>query len=124
MSILGELATACIAGRDEKSCVKLHVLAWEIPTIEKELSHVIGERLIILPWPEPGPERLQLMAKFMDQRDLLTALRSSRAGDPSPQPSLWSHGTRVRALEQLHQGLTNAVANIEGEIKELRSLTK
>ena len=104
-----ELFSRCLRG-DREACVRLWILYYLLPRLEKELEEILSAQVavgpVVPPWSGPDPW-------IIKERDLVHALL-----DPDPQPAI-SIVDQLKASILLRDALTNVVKWLDSKIDQM-----
>ena len=95
-----------------RSCYIYHYL---LPQLEKELAKIKIRVGPIIP-PGPGPDPPPFFNVAGVERELVRAF----AGDPDPEPNVFSRDVRLKATVSFRKSLADTIASLDKEIEALR----
>jgi hypothetical protein len=98
-----------------EACERCYIFHYLLPHLEKEFERLrVPVTPVVIPIPRPDPPPFFNVARF--ERDLVHAF----AGEPNPQPSIFSLQMRLKATVSFRKALEKTIETVDKEIAALR----
>jgi hypothetical protein len=97
------------------ACRKCYIYHYLLPRLEKELWKLKIRVGPIIP-PGPGPDPPPFFNAVSVERDLIRTF----AGDPDPEPNVFSREVRLRASLSFRKSLADTLSLLDKEIETLQ----